>query len=174
MRAGNELYDPHRRRLGRAHLRQPSACTQGQLREFERRVRQGFDGSDDGLPRRIRAAKWLAFWSTPEDELAAIAGLKAPTERYRADVFEKADADVSAAEYRLELGWVFVLPAHRGQGIALGLCQRLLARVPAARVFATTRPDNHSMIRILGALGFVRVGRPYPRRDEELVLFLRT
>jgi hypothetical protein len=49
------------------------------------------------------------------------------------------------------------------------------ARVPASCVFATTRPDNISMIRLLLALGFVRAGKPYPhtRRNEELVLFLR-
>ncbi len=30
------------------------------------------------------------------------------------------------------------------------------------------------MIRILLALGFVRIGKPYSRRNEQLVLFLRS
>lgn len=40
--------------------------------------------------------------------------------------------------------------------------------------FATTRTDNVSMIRIVRALDFVRVGTPYPQRNEQLVLFLRS
>ena len=167
-----DLYDPRRGRLGTAHLRKPSACTEREHREFAGLVRQGFDGSDEGLPGRIRGAHCLAFHYAPEDVLVAIAGLKAPTERYWADVFRKAEAGVSAAEYDHELGWVFVVPAHRGKGIARSLCRQLLARV-ASPVFATTRPDNLPMIRILRALGFARVGQPYPRREEELALFLR-
>ena len=106
--------------------------------------------------------------------LAAVAALKAPKERYRDDVFKKAEARVSPADYKLELGWVFVVPAHRGNRIAENLCQLLLTRVPTSCVFATTRPDNISMIRILLALGFARAGKPYARRNEELVLFLRS
>jgi hypothetical protein len=101
--------------IGTVNLKEPFACTERERLEFERLVRQGFDGSDDGLPGRIR------------------------------------------------------------DGIAENLCQLLLARVPESCVFATTRPDNNPMIRVLLALGFARVGKPYPhqRRNEELVLFLR-
>ena len=159
---------------GTAHFKEPTACTEGERREFARLVRQGFDGSDEGLEGRIRDAKWLAFHYAAGDTLAAVAGLKAPSERYRDDVFKQADARVSSADYKLELGWVFVVPAHRGNRIAESLCQQLLARVPTSYVFATTRPNNSSMIRILLALGFARAGKPYPRRNEELVLFLQS
>jgi len=161
---------------GIAHLKEPIACTEEECREFARLVRQGFEGSDEGLPGRIRDAKWLAFYYMAGDALAAVAALKAPDERYREDVFKKADARVSPADYKLELGWVFVVPAHRGNRIAESLCRPLLARVPTSCVFATTRPDNISMIRILLALGFARAGKPYPhtRRNEELVLFLQS
>jgi RimJ/RimL family protein N-acetyltransferase len=125
------------------------------------------------LDGRIRDANRLAFYYAAGDTLAAVAALKAPNERYRDDVFKKADAGISTAEYKLELGWVFVVPVHRGNRIAASLCQQLLTRVSASCVFATTRPDNISMIRILLALGFARAGKPYPRRNEELVLFLR-
>lgn len=157
-------------------FKEPIACTDGELQEFGRLVRQGFEGSDDALDDRIRDAKWLAFRYTAGDTMGAIAALKAPTDRYRDDVFKKADAPVSSADYRLELGWVFVIPEQRGQRVAETLCQSLLARVSRSCVFATTRPDNIPMIRILLALGFVRTGTPFPhqRRNEELVMFLRS
>lgn len=159
---------------GTAHLKQPIACTEGERREFARLVCQGFDVAAEGLDGRIRDAKWLAFYYATGDTLGAVAAIKAPNERYRDDVFKKADAPVSPSDYKLELGWVFVVPAHRGNRIAESLCQLLLARVPTSCVFATTRTNNISMIRILLALGFARAGRPYPRRYEELVLFLRS
>ena len=159
---------------GTAHFKEPIACTEGERREFARLVRQGFDGSDEGLHGRIRDAKWLAFYCAEGDTLAAVAALKAPNKRYRNDVFKKAETRVSPAGYELELGWVFVVPVRRGNRIAESLCQLLLAREPTSCVFATTRPNNSSMIRILLALGFARAGRPYPRRNEELVLFLRS
>ena len=155
-------------------LKEPLTCTETERREFARLVRKGFDGSDEGLDSRIRSARWLAFHFAPGDTLAAVAGLKAPDEQSRNDVFERAHAHVSLANYRLELGWVFVVPAHRGNRIGESLCQLLLARVPTPWVFATTRPNNMSMIRILLALGFARVGMPFPRRNEELVLYLRS
>ncbi len=55
---------------------------------------------------------------------------------------------------------------------ALLLCRGLVAHVGSG-VFATTRPDNTVMIRILTTLGFVRVGKPYSRRNEALVLYVR-
>ena len=124
---------------GTAHFKEPIACTEGERREFARLVRQGFEGSDEGLHGRIRDAKRLAFYYAAGDTLAAVAAIKTPNEEYRDDVFKKADA-----------------------------------RVRTSCVFATTRPDNISMIRILLALGFEGAGKPYPRRNEELVLFLRS
>ncbi len=159
---------------GTTHFKEPITCSEGDRREFARLVRQGFGVVAEGLDGRIRDAKWLAFYYAAGDTLAAVAALKAPSEQYRDDVFKKAGAPVSPADYKLELGWVFVVPAHRGNRIAESLCQLLLARVPTSCGFATTRPNNISMIRILLALGFARVGKPFPRRNEQLVLFLRS
>jgi GNAT superfamily N-acetyltransferase len=125
------------------------------------------------LEGRIRDAKWLAFYYATDHTLGAVAALRALKERYRRDVFKKADVPVSPADYQLELGWVFVAPAHRGNRIAESLCRRLLARAPEAGVFVTTRTNNIPMIKILLALDFVRAGTPYPRRNEELLLFSR-
>lgn len=136
-------------------------------------MRQGFDPVREPLNGRICDAQWLAFHYVAGDTLAAIAAIKTPSEQYRQDLFEKADARVGAADYRLELGWVFVTPAHRGSHIARSLCRMLLEHVPTSDLFATTRPNNSPMINILKRLGFSRVGRTYARRNEELVVFLR-
>lgn len=156
-----------------ARLREPIVCSEAESREFARLVLQGFPAAQR-LEDRVRAARLLAFHYAAGDALAAVAALKAPDERYRQDVFEQADVPARAADYELELGWVFVAPPYRGNRIAERLCRRLLAHVPDSSVFATTRPNNAPMIRILKALGFARVGRPYPRRDEQLVVFLRS
>jgi len=159
---------------GTAQFKEPIACTEEERREFARLVRQGFAVVAEGLDGRIRDAKWIAFYYATGDTLAAVSALKAPNERYRADVFRQADASINPDSYTLELGWVFVVPAHRGNRIAESLCRQLLAREPTVGVFATTRTNNVFMMRILVALGFARVGKPYPRRhNEELVLFLR-
>lgn len=156
-------------------LAEPAACTDRELRDFERLVREGFDGSDESLPDRIREAERLAFHYAADGALTAIAGLKAPDAWTRDDLFRRAEADVRAADYRLELGWVFVLSEHRGSRIGWRLCERLLVTVPGVGVFARTRPSNAAMIHILCTFGFERAGKPVPRpeRDEELALFLR-
>lgn len=159
---------------GTTLLKEPLACTEGERREFARLVRRGFNGSDKGLNGRIRNANRLAFYYVVGDVLAGIAALKLPGAHYREGVFEKAGLAVTSADYECELGWVFVDAAHRGNRIAESLCRQLLAKEPAAGVFATTRVDNDIMIRILLVLGFERAGKPYSRRNEELVVFLRS
>jgi predicted GNAT family N-acyltransferase len=159
---------------GITHLKDPSACTKEEHRKFERLVRLGFEGSDERLPERIRSARRLAFYCTSDDVVTAIAALKAPDAAYRNDVFRKAEVGADPREYELELGWVFVVPAQRGNRIAEGLCHQLLASVPTSSVFATTRPNNAFMTKILSALGFRQAGRPYLRNKQELVVFLRS
>lgn len=159
--------------IGETQFKKPAACSKGELREFARLVREGFRGSDEGLPDRIERARLLAFCYATDDWLVAIAGLKSPNSTHRRDVFAKASVSASASAYSVELGWVYVVPTHRRKRIAQSLCRSLLAFAPGSGIYATTRPDNVPMIRILLALGFERVGRPFPRRDEELVVFLR-
>lgn len=153
-------------------LKAPLTCTEAERAEFARLVRQGFHGSDEGLPDRIRNASCLAFQYTAEQRLMAIAALKVPTDIHREDLFRTAEADVSSAGYELELGWVYVVPDFRGNRTSAHLCQLLLGHASGAGVFATTRSDNIPMRKILQALNFVEVGKPFPRRNEELVLFL--
>jgi hypothetical protein len=136
-------------------------------------VREGFSGSDESLPGRIDRARLLAFYYSA-DICAAVAGLKAPDRDFRRELFDRASVTADPAVFKLELGWVYVIPPHRRKRIAEGLCRQLLGSVSGCSVFATTRPDNVPMKRILGSLGFTRVGEPFPRRDEQMVVFLQS
>jgi GNAT superfamily N-acetyltransferase len=157
---------------GTALLKEPITCTEAELDAFARLVRRGFERAAD-LGRRIRSAKWLAFHYGAVEALTAVAALKVPDVQIREGIFAKADAPVSSDGFTIDLGWIFVTPAHRGHGIATDLCRKLVSRVPASGVFATTRASNDTMIHILLALDFARVGTPFRRGSEELVLFLR-
>jgi len=157
---------------GIVQCREPAACSEAERQAFSRAVRQGFPAARD-LDRRVRAARWLGFHYAPGDALTAVAALKVPSARYRRTVFRRAGSPISPANCELELGWVFVAPEQRGRGVAVELCRLLLDRAPTTAVFATTRPSSHSMIAILRGLGFARVGRPFPRRGEQLSLFVR-
>ena len=160
--------------MGTTRLEEPGACSEEERAAFARLVRRGFPTTAvDRLEARIDQALCLAFHRAADGRLVGIAALKSPSESYRREVFAKARSSVSHAGYDHELGWVFVVPGQRGNRVASGLCRSLLSRVPASPVFATTRPANVAMTRILLALGFARVGRPYPRGDESLGLFVR-
>jgi predicted N-acetyltransferase YhbS len=157
---------------GATQLKKPLACTDQELEEFARLVRQGFDGSDAELPARIRRASRLAFHFGSGHALAAIAALKVPGDQHIRELFLLAGLSVDPSNYNMELGWVFVVPESRGCRIADGLCRELLAQAPSSHVFATTRVGNARMRRTLHRLGFEPAGRPYPRRDQRLEVFL--
>ncbi|MDX1578971.1 MAG: GNAT family N-acetyltransferase [Gemmatimonadota bacterium] len=155
------------------HLKAPADASDTECRAFARLVRLGFGPAPDHRLDRIRAASRLAYVIGEGGSLVAVAALKRPDESYRRDVFLKAGVPVRPSDVELELGWVFVTPDRRGSGIARRLCAELLAAVPGTALFATTRPDNLPMARILLDLDFERSGRPYSREAEELALFLR-
>jgi len=158
---------------GTTHIKEPDACTPHELESFERMVRLAFDGSDDGLPLRIRQARRLAFHYSGDGTLVAVAGLKAPTQTARAEIFSLAEAAEDPEPCELELGWVYVAPGHRLHGLGRDLCRRLIQDRPCGELFAKTRKDNARMTGILRDLGFRRSGRTFARLDEELDLYLR-
>lgn len=154
-------------------IKPPAQCAAHELAEFERLVREGFAGSDETLPARIRRARLLCFGFAPGGGICAIAALKRPAPEHRARTFELAREPRRSGAFELELGWVYVIPRARGAGLATLLCRALLARAADEPLFATTRSDNAPMIQVLGDLGFERAGSPFLRGAEELDLYLR-
>jgi GNAT superfamily N-acetyltransferase len=152
----------------------PGTCSLNQLDAFAELVLQGGQVRAAGLRERLAQARWLGF-HYEDDELAAVAALKQPTDNYRDKVFRKAETHFPASEFVAELGWVFTRTEFRGRGISHRLLERLLEKAGQDNLFATTQVDNRAMQRLLKSLGFEQAGRPFPgtRKAHLLQLWVR-
>jgi predicted GNAT family N-acyltransferase len=155
-------------------IKAPSECTAGERGDFASLVLAGGEVAAQGLEDRVNAAQRLIFIKR-NGCLTAVAAIKKPKPGYRRGVFEKAHSPRVAAEYRLELGWVFVMPSARGTGLSHVLVGAALGSVSGEGIFATSRSDNVAMHKALLASGFTASGKPYAssRGDYQLVLFTK-
>lgn len=151
----------------------PSECTAAELAEVASLVRAGAEVMEAGVERRIREAKAL-FLVRDGESLVAVAALKNPRPTYRRSVFRKAAAEKDPKLFRHELGWVFVLPRSRGNGLSHALVNAAVANSMGTPIFATCRVDNLAMHRPLLAAGFRRHGAEYEseRGPYRLALFV--
>ncbi len=156
-------------------VKAPGACDAEELKAFERFVRKGGEVQSHGLATLVRQANALAFVHSSR-QVVGVGALKQPLAGYRKSVFEKSAAVRAAAEFPVELGWIYVAPAERGKGHSGRLVEALLKRAPDAGIFATSRTDNTPMHRSLERFGFVRAGKPYTstRGRYKLQLFVRS
>jgi predicted GNAT family N-acyltransferase len=155
-------------------VKNPNEFSNLEIGYFIACVRAGGEVSIQGLVERIRNAAALVF-AKIDGGFVGIAALKRPQASYRRSVSSRCDVELSAAEFPFELGWVFVSPEARSQGLSLSLSQAALSRSGGSGVFATSRTDNIPMHRSLAKLGFHQVGNPYPsgRAKHLLQVFVR-
>lgn len=158
----------------RVDVKSPEDCADKEIEAFLALVASGGEVLKDGLEGRIRAAELLSFMRCGV-ELIGAAGLKHPTTNHRVEVAAKSGVPLKAADIPLELGWVYVLPAHWG-GKSMPLCAPLVERVGTMGIFATSRADNAPMHRTLAKLGFARQGGDWPsgRNPAKLWLYIKS
>jgi hypothetical protein len=149
----------------------PKDCLDEELKNFLRFVLQGGQVRPEGLVERVKRAAWLGF-GIVDDVLVSVAAVKVPDDLYRDRVFTNAESVEDKAEFKLEFGWVFTLPAFEGKGLGSGLAHLLLDELSES-IFATTSVNNLTMQAILQRRHFYSSGNPFPGRDEEKVLYLR-
>lgn len=151
----------------------PRDCSAADLASFCNLVRLGGQVNNAVLEAGVKRARSLAF-ALAAGRVVGAGGLKVPLLNYRDKVFRKAAVE-GATEFRLEFGWVFVLPEHRKLGLSTAIASELL-KDEAGQLYASSVTTNDAMHRTLFRLGFRRVGHPYPsgeHADEELALFVR-
>jgi GNAT superfamily N-acetyltransferase len=141
-------------------IQTPDQCSPEQLNAFAEVVLEGRQIRATGLRERLAQAHWLGF-HFENGEVAAVAALKRPGAKYRAKVFERAEATLQSGDFLADLGWVFTREKFRGRGISRRLLERLLEQAGKANLFATTRTDNVPMQALLELLGFRQEGRTF-------------
>jgi GNAT superfamily N-acetyltransferase len=151
-------------------IRPPASCPAAEIDAFEALVRSGGEVSVVGIRRRILNAAVLAFLYDDSGTLVGVSAVKQPYDDYRDGVFDT--AGVPLPPDSVELGWVNVVPSHRGRGLSGLLVGRLMPHVGGS-VYATTR--SMPMMATLRKHGFRQIGVAFRsgRGDYDLSLFTR-
>jgi GNAT superfamily N-acetyltransferase len=152
----------------------PQAFTETEIHDFLAMVRAGEEVGGAVLERNVRNAKCLVV-ARQRLCMVGVAALKNTQPSYRKTIKTKAGVAVEAGDFPFELGYIFVLPSARRQGVAVKLCRTALVAADGKGVFATTRSNNHGMNKILAMFSFKKAGRPYAsaRGEHQLQLFVR-
>jgi hypothetical protein len=157
-------------------ITKPAFCSKVDLQEFCELVRQGDEVEAQGLEARVKRAKALVFLRV-DGELVGVAALKEPAQTYRDGVFRKALVPGASTICRFELGWVFVLPAHRRKGYSRVLSGAAISQSDREPLFATTRLDNVRCRRFLKTSayeGSASLGNQIGGQKHWLVLYVTT
>lgn len=170
----NEIGHPHDMNSSyRTIVEPPDAFSESELNSFVCLVESGGAVRREGLKERVKNARTLAMLYA-SDELVGTAAIKAPSAKYRCDVFLKAKSNLPAENYPFELGWVCISPRYRHQRLAGDLVGAAMNSHRNYDVFATT--GNDCMHRMLTKKGFVQVGSPYDSNEhlnQQISLFVR-
>ena len=89
-------------------------------------------------------------------------------------VFHSAGTPELLDRFKLEVGYAFVEPSMRSQGVGIQVLRTMRTKMPAG-VFATTRENNTTINAILKFAGFRETGEKYSsaRGDYNLILWTK-
>ncbi len=153
-----------------ATVKKPSECTPAELDEFEKLVVAGGEVASHGLRKRIEQAAALVFIN--EGSCIAVGAIKKPNKGYKDGVFLKAGVADKSKEFSYELGWLYVKPEARGNGLGHSLMQAVIKYLGNSSCYATTRENNGSMHHLFSQYDFYRLGKVYPSNNSySLVLY---
>lgn len=122
--------------------------------------------------RNLKAAQNIAY-ATDNGRAVGVIVLKNPVPAYRSKVFAAAGVPEMERNFTTELGYVYLMPEYRPQGVAARLL-RLMNRSVQGNAFATTRENNTTINKILQFAGFKVTGEPYASARGDYQLFLWT
>lgn len=133
-------------------------------------IAQGGEVGMDLVQRNLENSPAIA-WVESDNEPVAVGVLKNPVNSYKQKVFQSAGKPELANRYNLELGYIYVDPDFRNQGLASSIVDALARE----NIYATTRENNPKMISILKTAGFRQAGDPYPsaRGNYNILLWVR-
>lgn len=155
-------------------VQSPKLVSALSLDAFARLVLEGGEVQSVGLRERIERAYRLAFLNFGE-QTVAIGAIKQPVLKYRNETFAKAALADIASEYEYELGWLYVSPRFRKNGLAAQIVGALVDTVENNGLYATSKEMNTNMHSVLLRNNFRHDGKSYESTlsQESVKLFLR-
>lgn len=154
-----------------AVIKVPAECTKNELDAFQSLVEEGGEVTSIGLRKRIEQAEALVFI---EDvgRCIAVGAIKNPNQGYKAKVFAKAGVTEQGADYKYELGWLYVSSLASGKGLGHRLMEAVTRFLSDSSCYATTRENNESMRHLFSLYSFNKLGMAYTNQnDYSLVLY---
>jgi len=103
----------------------PQDFAEPDIHDFLAMVRSGGEVGEAALENNIRNAKCLAV-ARQGSCLVGVAALKNPLATYRSRIQTKTGVAVDKQDFPFELGYIFVVPSARRQGIGDELCRAAL------------------------------------------------
>lgn len=157
------------------HTRPPVDFAPEAKREFMDLVISAGEVEQEGLAERVEAALRLTLMYAKGKILCGVAALKQQTPEYRANIFRKAEASETVANFPYELGWIVVKDEFRGHHLSHRLVDTALKTIGSAGAYATVKLSNEPMRRTLIRYGFRPEGTHFrsTRGPYDLALYLR-
>ncbi len=152
------------------HSKSPQECSIEELNEFKTLVLEGGQVSTQGLPERIKRAEKLIF--VKDEGCVGIGATKRPYDQYKNNVFKKAGVPSLAANYSLEVGWIYTSPSARGNGVGRKIMEFIVNAVGDSGCFATTRENNGVMRYLFEQYSFSMIGKKYASKNDDYSLLL--
>ena len=103
-------------------IKAPQDCSKKELLLFKQLVLEGGEVQSQGLLGRIKLAHRLIFIEI-NGECVSVGALKCPNENYKNRVFLKSGVPDSGSDYQYELGYLYISPKSRGNGVGIFLMQ---------------------------------------------------
>ncbi len=144
----------------------PENCSDAQLKTFYEIVVDGNQVNANGLLNRIKTADFLSFCEL-DDKVVGVASIKNPDINYKKTIFEKANVEELADDYRYEIGYAVTKETHRRKGISEELIKFLIENSTSKSFFATTKNDG--MRHLLEKIGFEKLGDNYTNDNKEIL-----
>jgi GNAT superfamily N-acetyltransferase len=147
--------------------------SQDQLVQIAALIAHGGEVSAETVLGNLMRAPLIGSAFMGETAIGAVV-LKQPNPSYRSKVFASAGVSDLESQFRLEVGYVYVLPEFRHTGAGMRLMQAVNRKLPP-NVFATSREENTLINTVLRFAGFKKTGEPYSsaRGDYQLLLWTR-
>lgn len=137
----------------------------GHRRQFEKLVLSGGQVMSDGLPERVASAHYLAFLTVDGEPVGTNA---VKNNRVHQRTIER-DSGVELAddEYLGEVGWLYVVKAHRRIRLGDLLTSAILASAGGHGLFATIQSKNIGARLLHERHGFYQVGKSWPSSEQK-------